>query len=68
MTSIEFEQDLTPFKNGANVHTINKTICYHKSALNQNRPDFAEMLEKLAHAAKTTGDWKPLQDRLANYW
>lgn len=68
MTTDQFEQELAPFKDATNVHTVNKTVHYHREALRQNRPDFATMLETMAQAAKTTKDWKPLKMRLASYW
>jgi len=68
MTTELFEQEIAKHKDGANVHTINKTVYYHREAVKQNRPDFAEMLEKMARSCAAKNDWKPLTLRLANYW
>lgn len=54
-------------KDGANVHTINKTITYYKIAARQDSPSM-ERIEQAARAALATGDFKPCAELLRNCW
>lgn len=79
MTTIEFEQRVTPLKNAENVHTINKGVNYHRLVTNRMNSATTEGqrkgyekwqtdIERDAQIGVATGNWKPLKMLLIDQW
>lgn len=62
----ELDRKLSLVANGANAHTVYKCRFYYSHPATSDK--IKEELRILAYEAMATNDWKPLKERMKNWW